>query len=185
MYGGSKLVLQMEFPLYKKVASFAAVLALTSTAAAQAAGTTASLQATLPVQSACNITSTTNFNFAPIPAGALTSTESAAGSLTYACSAVPTGITLSDSGGQAGGFQLQPPSAASGTAPIGFFITGTDSEGDPSAVYLDGLPTNQIGASAKPTDTITFVATLDTGAKGFMVAAGTYTDILTATILFS
>lgn len=175
--------------MYQKIAFFAAVLALASTVATQAQGNvTSSLQATLPVQSTCSVTSTANFHFAPIPAGILTSVESATGSLAYACSTAPTSIMLADSigqgGGQAGGFQLQPPSGV-GTAPIGFFILGTDSEGDSSVPYLNGLPTADIGASAKSSDAISFTATLNPGASGFTVAAGTYTDTITATINFS
>lgn len=178
----------------KLYASFAAVLlVLASTAAAEASGhSTSTLQANLPVQSACSITSTTNFHFAPIPAGVLTTIESANGSLAYACSTVPTSITLTDAAaqfngeGQAGGFQLQPSTRTGvGTAPIGFFIVGTDSEGDASVPYLDGLPTDHFGANAKPTDTISLVATINPGAPGFPVIAGVYSDIITATITFS
>lgn len=194
-HGYTKLTLRWSLRLYKKTASLAALLALAlaSTVAAHAQGNaTSTLQANLPVQSACSITSATNFNFAPIPAGILTTIESTNGSLSYACSTKPTSITLVDSAaqfngeGQAGGFQLQPPTHTGvGTAPIGFFIVGTDSEGDPSVPYLDGLATNDIGANAKSTDTISLVATINPGAKGFTVAAGTYSDTITATIIFS
>jgi spore coat protein U-like protein len=178
-----KHVVKMEFPLYKKIASLAAVLALASTVAAQAQGTAvSSLQADLPVQTASSITATTNFNFAPIAAGPLTSTESATGSLSYVSSAVPASLTLSDTNGTAG-FSLAPPAGSTGATPIPFSITGVDSEADPAITFLDGVASAGLGASAKASDTLTFTATLVPG-TGNTAVAGTYTDTITATLTF-
>jgi spore coat protein U-like protein len=152
-------------------------------AAAQAQGTAvSSLQADLPVQTASSITSTANFNFAPIPAGPLTSTESATGSLTYVSTAVPASLTLSDSNGSAG-FSLAPPAGSTGGTPIPFTISGVDSEADAAIAYLDGVASSGVGASAKPSDTLTFTATLVPG-TGITALAGTYTDTITATLNF-
>jgi spore coat protein U-like protein len=169
--------------LYKKIASLAAVLALASTVAAQAQGTAvSSLQADLPVQTASSITSTTNFNFAPIPAGPLTSVEAATGTLSYVSSAVPASLTLSDSNGTAG-FSLAPPAGSTGGTAIPFTITGVNAESGTLGTIADGTATANVGAGALASDTITLTATLVPG-TGNVAVAGTYTDTITATLTF-
>lgn len=163
---------------YNKIVSLAALFAVTTATAAQAATATSSLQADLPVQSACAITATTNFNFAAISAGPLTSTEAATGSVAYACSAVPNTLTLNDT---LGAFALTGPT---GSTPVAFTITGVNTQAGTLGTFADNIPTLNVGAGALATDTITLTATLAPTA-GQTTVTGTYTDVITATLNFT
>jgi spore coat protein U-like protein len=171
----------MEFPLYKKIASLAAALALTSTVAAQAATAVSSLQADLPVQTTCSISSTTNFNFAPIGAGLVTSSETATGGLAYTCAgSTVSGLTLADATGGGGAFTLTN-AADSSTIPFNIAATSTGAAPLTASPFLDNT---QNTAETNATDTITFTATLAPTATT-TATTGQYNDTITATLNFT
>ncbi len=159
-----------------------AILALALIAGAipaQAKTTVSTVQGILAGVSGCSIISaaTVNLVFASVVAGTPIPPETATGSISYQCSNVPTGISLSDG---LSNYALQ----TAGAPPVPFTISGTNAEGDNLGVFHDDPnDTRNLGSHAKATDTITLLGTL-APTVGETVIIATYLDTITVTLTF-